>query len=123
MPLSEHEQRLLEQLEQQLHADDPKLAQSFGNNDAGRLSTRNLLVGAVILLLGLLGVLGGVATHLIILGVAGFIVMGAGVYLALSRTRRKTDDDVSETTGRSEKKKSSFISTLEQKWDERNRPE
>ncbi|MET1020930.1 MAG: DUF3040 domain-containing protein, partial [Arthrobacter sp.] len=30
MPLSEHEQKLLEQLEKQLHEDDPKFASSMG---------------------------------------------------------------------------------------------
>ena len=54
MPLSEHEQKLLEQLEKQLHEDDPKFASSMGS-DPGRIwSTRHLVIGV-------LGALAGIA--------------------------------------------------------------
>ena len=52
MPLSEHEQKLLEQLEKQLHEDDPKFASSMGS-DAGRSwSTRHLVIGVLATLAG-----------------------------------------------------------------------
>ena len=60
MPLSEHEQKLLEQLEKQLHEDDPKFASSMGS-DAGRSwSTRHLVIGVLATLAGVVLLLFGV---------------------------------------------------------------
>ena len=84
MPLSEHEQKLLEQLEKQLHEDDPKFASSMGS-DAGRSwSTRHLVIGVLATLAGVVLLLFGVTIQNIFVGVLGFVVMGAGVYYALS---------------------------------------
>ena len=61
MPLSEHEQKLLEQLEKQLHEDDPKFASSMGS-DAGRSwSTRHLVIGVLAALAGSVRVRCGVS--------------------------------------------------------------
>ena len=49
MPLSEHEQRLLEQMERQLYADDPKLASTLrGSGRSPALAApRSSSVGSV----------------------------------------------------------------------------
>jgi hypothetical protein len=119
MPLSEHEQRLLEQLEQQLHADDPKFASSMESASARAFSTRRLVIGALVTIVGILVLLFGVSNQIIALGVAGFVVMGAGVYYATARGR------ITPTKGAEGKpaggKRGGFMSTLEEKWDERHR--
>ena len=45
MPLSEHEQKMLEQLEKQLHEEDPKFADSMGADALRRFSTRHIVLG------------------------------------------------------------------------------
>ena len=54
MPLSEHEQRLLEQLEQQLHAEDPKFASHMESASGRSLSTRHIVVGSLVAIAGIL---------------------------------------------------------------------
>jgi hypothetical protein len=120
MPLSEHEQRLLDQLEQQLHAEDPKFASSLGSDPARTFSTRHIVIGALAAIAGILVLLLGVAWQAIPLGVLGFVIMGAGVYFGtLRRGWRKGGDGAG--SGRQGKAKSSFMSSLEERWDERRR--
>jgi membrane-bound ClpP family serine protease len=83
MPLSEHEQRLLAQMEQALYAEDPKFATSL--RSAGGRGSRSRAAFGVLAVLGGLGlVVLGVATTLIALGVAGFVVMLVGSVLVYS---------------------------------------
>ncbi len=122
MPLSEHEQKLLEQLEKQLNEDDPKFASSMGSDPGRSWSTRHLVIGVLAGLAGIGLLLAGVWMQIILVGVLGFVVMGAGVYFATMR---------SSTIGRSRapgdrrpgKSRSSFMSNLEERWDERHRGE
>jgi UPF0716 family protein affecting phage T7 exclusion len=118
MPLSEHEQRLLDQLEQQLHADDPKFASHMESASGRSLSTRQIVVGSLVAVAGILILLIGISSQIIALGVLGFLVMGAGVYWATSRR----SGDKAGTGGRKTSKQpkgGGFMSSLEEKWDER----
>jgi len=45
MPLSEHEQRLLDQMERQLYADDPKLASTLRGSASAAHNRRKLIAG------------------------------------------------------------------------------
>ncbi|PVZ54982.1 DUF3040 domain-containing protein [Arthrobacter sp. H-02-3] len=120
MPLSEHEQKLLEQLEKQLNEDDPKFASSMGSVSGRSWSTRHLVIGVLATLAGVLLLLTGVWTQIILVGVVGFVVMGAGVYYA---TMRSTGVGKGRSAGKQGKPRSSFMSNLEQRWDERHRGE
>ncbi|WP_306418498.1 DUF3040 domain-containing protein [Arthrobacter glacialis] len=123
MPLSEHEQRLLDQLEQQLHAEDPKFANVLSTSPSRSLSTRNIVIGVLVVIIGLMILLGGVASQLIVVGILGFLVMGAGVYLAISKPKFGADPQrVGKAGGNAgAKPKSGFMNNLEEKWDERRR--
>ncbi|MDJ0313257.1 DUF3040 domain-containing protein [Arthrobacter sp. H35-D1] len=123
MPLSEHEQRLLEQLEQQLHAEDPKFASALSSAPSRSLSTRNIVIGVLVMIAGLLVLLAGVATHLILLGILGFLVMGAGVYIAVSKPKfgDAATSAAKPGTKAGSKAKSGFMNGLEEKWEERRR--
>lgn len=123
MPLSEHEQRLLDQLEQQLHEDDPKFAHALSAAPSRGMSTRNIVIGVLIGIAGLLVLLGGVATHLIILGILGFLIMGAGVYVAISKPKFAAEAQATNKSGNGAgaKQKSGFMNGLEEKWEERRR--
>jgi Flp pilus assembly protein TadB len=123
MPLSEHEQKLLEQLEKQLHEDDPKFANSMGS-DAGRSwSTRHVVIGVLCALAGVFLLLVGVTLQNIFVGVLGFIVMGGGVYFATMRSSQPGVKGAKSGTGKAGKPRNSFMSSLEERWDERRRGE
>jgi hypothetical protein len=123
MPLSEHEQKLLEQLEKQLHEDDPKFANSMGSDPGRTWSTRHVVIGVLCTLAGIALLLVGVTTQLIIVGVLGFVVMGGGVYFATMRNASATKQHAGSGTGKPGKPRSSFMSSLEERWDERRRDE
>lgn len=121
MPLSEHEQRLLEQLEKQLHEDHRFASTMKTVSNAGNYSTRNLALGALIGIVGIGVLIAGVSSQLIIVGVLGFIVMFGGVYLALSR--KGGSPAVKSAEGAKSAQKSGFMSDLESKWEQRKRDE
>ncbi|MFB0944183.1 MAG: DUF3040 domain-containing protein, partial [Candidatus Nanopelagicales bacterium] len=76
MPLSEQEQKLLEQMEQALYADDPKFASNLRSPGTGATRKRAAL-GVLAVLAGMGLLLLGVAVGPAI-GVAGFTVMLIG---------------------------------------------
>ncbi|NUL44856.1 DUF3040 domain-containing protein [Cellulosimicrobium funkei] len=121
MPLSEREQKLLEQLEQQLNAEDPHFATSMSEAGTSRFSTTRLVAGAVTAAVGLGALLWGVSQQFIWLGIIGFIVMAAGVYVATSRSRQPTGERGHDSAAA--KKNSPFMANLEQRWEERRNQE
>ena len=87
MPLSEHEQRQLEQIEQALYADYPKLAQAVRAKDPRIHYKRRVVQAAIGFLLGVGLLLAGVVSKVIFVGVGGFIVMLACAMWALTSWR------------------------------------
>lgn len=80
MPLSEHEQRLLEQIEQSLYAEDPKFSATVKSTDVRALSAKRIRVGIALVVLGLAVLVGGVWLNNVFVGVLGFLIMfGGGV--------------------------------------------
>ena len=68
MPLSEHEQRLLEQIERALVDDDPKFASSVRSGDRRLKARRKLQIGGALLVVGLAVMIGGVVAQSIPVG-------------------------------------------------------
>jgi hypothetical protein len=89
VPLSEHEQRLLEQMEQQLSVEDPKFASAMRGSAARVKARRRMILGALGVLLGLGLVLLGVAQGIVLIGIAGFAIMVAGAWLAVTPAKQK----------------------------------
>ena len=87
MPLSEHEQKLLEQMERALYAEDPKFASSMKGQRRAGPPKKRVVVGLCLALLGLACVVAGVSLELIWLGGVGFAVMVAGVAWAATPSR------------------------------------
>ena len=81
MPLSEHEQRLLEQIERALVDDDPKFASSVRSGDRRLKARRKLQIGGLLLIVGLAVMIGGVVAQSILIGILGAVVMFAGLPL------------------------------------------
>lgn len=90
MPLSDHEQRMLDQIESALYAEDPKFASSVRGGHLRAPSARRRLQGAGLFLLGLAMLVAGVAVKATMLGgfpvlsVIGFVVMFASVVFAVT---------------------------------------
>jgi len=122
MPLSEYEQRVLEQMERQLTSDDPKFATSLQSRPI-RPGFRWLIAGAS-LVVGLLLLVAGVSASAPWLGVVGFVTMFAGVAFALARSRRQGPTGVVQTDGtvgarRQPRRGPGFMRRLEDRWDQR----
>ena len=87
MPLSEHEQRQLEQIEQALYSDYPKLAQSVRSQDPKVHYKRRVVEAAIGFVIGVGLLLAGVISKIIFVGVGGFLVMLACAMWALTSWR------------------------------------
>ncbi|HEY0870438.1 MAG TPA: DUF3040 domain-containing protein [Acidothermaceae bacterium] len=75
MPLSEHEQRVLEQIERALYADDPKFAATVRGIDPRTLHRRRYLRAALGAIVGVVLLPVGIAVQQLELSVAGFVLM------------------------------------------------
>jgi hypothetical protein len=133
VPLSEHEQQLLEQMEQALYAEDPKFASQMQGAGARAAARRRMIIGGVGVLVGLALVLIGVSTTMWV-GAAGFAVMVAAVLFALTPPRRskpalgavQADGSVRRQGSRPKARgakgtrgHATFMQRLEQRWDRR----
>lgn len=83
MPLSEHEQKLLEQIERALVDDDPKFASQVRTGDRRQKARRKLQLGALLVVVGLAMLVFGVVIPSTVLGVLGFVVMLGGAALGV----------------------------------------
>jgi hypothetical protein len=88
VPLSEHEQRLLDQIERALYQEDPKFASSVRSTDLRSHMKRRLRRAAVVLVLGIVLLLGGLVSNMPAIGIGGFVVMVGALALALSSWKR-----------------------------------
>ena len=131
MPLSEHEQQLLEQMEQALYAEDPKFASQMQGAGARAAQRRRIIVAVVGVVVGLAVVLVGVKTQLWVLGAVGFALMVASVTFALTPQRRRarlgsvqSDGTIRRTSPAARTKSArgggSFMERMEQRWDRRH---
>ena len=90
MPLSEHEQRLLDQIERALYAEDPKFASTVRGGRLRKPTRRRRLQGVALFLLGLVMLIAGIAAQslwvvgLPVVSVVGFLAMLGGAWLVVS---------------------------------------
>jgi hypothetical protein len=78
VPLSEHEQRLLDEIEQALYAEDPKFASSVRAARRHRRLRSSLFLAGAGVVIGLGMVLVGLLANIIVLSVIGFVLLVAG---------------------------------------------
>jgi hypothetical protein len=83
VPLSEHEQRLLEQIERALVDDDPKFASSVRTGDRRQKARRRLQIGAALVVVGFAVLVGGAVAQQPLVGALGFLVAFGGAALAV----------------------------------------
>jgi len=118
MALSEHEQRLLDEMERNLLQNDADVVVPGGSRP---LSYGSLVLGILIALAGLGGVILGIAIRQPLVGIAGFAVMFVGVLLAMRRSGPAPSAGPAERGhgAAGGRPRSSFMSTLEDRWDRR----
>ncbi|WP_024445451.1 DUF3040 domain-containing protein [Mycolicibacterium iranicum] len=127
MPLSDHEQRMLDQIESALYAEDPKFASSVRGGTLRAPSTRRRLQGAALFVLGLAMLVAGVAVKATMIGsfpilsVVGFIVMFGGVVFAITGPRVGKGDRVPNDISAQRQKRAkgnggSFTSRMEDRF-------
>ena len=90
VPLSEHEQRLLEQIERALVDDDPKFASSVRTGDRRTKARRKLQLGFLLFVVGMAALVGGAVIPSVPLGVLGFLVAFGGLALTVLNYRSAT---------------------------------
>lgn len=115
MPLSENEQRLLEQLEKALAAEDPKFASALSGRPritGGRYSS----LAIILLVAGVAAIVAAVAIPLMPIGIVGFISVLIAVLLL---TAPKPGANTSRTKS-AKPAKVDFMKRFEQRWDNRN---
>ena len=119
MPLSEQEQRLLDEMERHLMRNDADVVSA--PTDGRSLSYRNIVYGTILVLAGLGALIVGVSTQLIVVGVIGFVVMLGGVVLAVTPTRgiARGPVDAPPPTATRQRTNSSFMDRMNDRWDRR----
>ncbi|APU13979.1 MULTISPECIES: DUF3040 domain-containing protein [Actinoalloteichus] len=129
MPLSEHEQRLLDQIERALYAEDPKFASSVRGARLRKPARRRRLQGIALLVVGLVMLVLGVVlpvrvADIPIISVLGFLLMFGGVALmlmALRSTPAEGEESQGETAEESaappsRRPRSSFSQRMEERF-------
>jgi hypothetical protein len=118
VPLSEHEQRLLEQIERALYAEDPKFASTVRGGRLRRPTRRRRLQGVALFLVGLVLLVVGVAVPQLwlassfpVVSVVGFLMMLGGAVLAVTSVgsggtvpAKNAEPDKNRFTGRMEER-------------------
>ena len=121
MPLAEHEQRLLDQIERALYAEDPKFVSTVRGGRLRKPTRRRRLQGIAVFALGLVLLVLGVAVRALwiadnfpVLSVVGFLVMLAGAVMAVTAVGAKGQQ--AGTPKRGEPDKSRFTGRMEERF-------
>ena len=119
MALSDHEQKLLEQMEKALASEDPRLVSTLRNPGIAVRTPKHILFAVVGIVAGIAGLLAGVITKVTPLGIVGFVAIVAGLTAIVSGASATALKNVSAKQS-GPRKKSSFMQGLEERWDRRN---
>ena len=123
MPLSEHEQRLLEQMERALYAEDPKFASSLRSAGPRPGVRRTAVLGVLAALAGVVALIAGAATGIIAIGVVGFVLMLGGTFLVIRALRAPAPTAAAAAAAapapRTAEPKSGFMDKLDERFRKR----
>jgi Flp pilus assembly protein TadB len=128
VPLSEHEQRQLEQIEQALYREDPKFGRLVRSSDPRVHYKRKLLQALLGVLIGAGLVAAGVVTHRVYLEAAGAVVLVLSLLWGLvnwrahvartrtPRSRNKVKHDRRRSVGGGRGGRGGLMERLEERW-------
>lgn len=120
MPLSEQEQRLLEEMERNLYRNDADFVATVGAT-RGRPAYRSIVLGILLALVGIGALIAGVALQLLVVGIIGFAVMFTGVLLAItpSKSTVSVPQPGSPSAQRPGKSNAGFMDRMNDRWERR----
>lgn len=125
MPLSEHEQRLLDQIERALYAEDPKFASTVRGGRLRRPSRRRRVQGVALFVVGVVALVLGVVfarstsvAGVPIISVVGFLFMLGGAVLAVTSAGagKKAQAEGAAPPAEGQDKNSKFTSRMEERF-------
>ena len=120
MPLSEQEQRLLEEMERGLYHNDADFVATVGGSSL-RPNYRSISLGVLAAVAGIGGLIAGVAIQQLWLGVLGFIIMFAGVLIATtpSKTAKRMSAAPRSRPTQQRSPDRGFMDRMNERWDRR----
>ncbi|WP_155055189.1 DUF3040 domain-containing protein [Streptomyces blattellae] len=124
MPLSEHEQRMLEQMERALYAEDPKFATALEGSGLRTYTRRRVYQAVAGFLVGIALLMAGVVAKQVWLSVVGFLVMLGCAVLAVTGWRKAPKPGEqpaadAQQAGRQGRQRRSMMDRIEQRWQRR----
>ncbi|GGR72383.1 membrane protein [Streptomyces humidus] len=127
MPLSEHEQRMLEQMERALYAEDPKFASALEGSGLRTYTRRRVYQAVAGFLVGIALLMAGMVAKQVWLSVVGFLVMLGCAVLAVTGWRKAPKPGEQPAAGvagarpaRGQvRQKRSMMDRIEQRWQRR----
>ncbi|WP_018684574.1 DUF3040 domain-containing protein [Actinokineospora enzanensis] len=129
MPLSEQEQRLLDQIERALYAEDPKFASTVRGARLRKPSRRRRLQGIILFVVGVAFLVFGVMlpfkpAGIPVVSLFGFLVMFGGALLTLTALRQGGSEPESGQSaggqgGATAHRRSSFSQRMEERFKKR----
>ncbi len=119
MALSEHEQRLLAEMERNLYENEADIVTTLGERRS--LNHRAIALGVIIALAGVITMLVGVYQNITIVGILGFAVLFIGVMVAVATPAKKTSATLPPSTSATPTPSGgSFMDRLNERWDRRS---
>ncbi|RXZ51623.1 DUF3040 domain-containing protein [Agromyces binzhouensis] len=123
MPLSEQEQRLLEEMERNLYKNDADFVATVGGAGRGRPNYRAIVLGVLLAVAGAGALIGGVASQITVVGVLGFALMFVGVLVAITPSKRNAAAAAplpgAGASAKPAKPQAGFMDRLNERWDRR----
>jgi predicted lipid-binding transport protein (Tim44 family) len=134
VPLSEHEQRMLEQMERALYAEDPKFATALEGSELRRHTRKRVYQAVAGFLVGIALLMAGMVAQQIWIGVVGFLVMLGCAVLAVTGWRKaprngeqqqgqgspqQSGGGGSAPTRRQSRSRKSMMNRIEERWQRR----
>ncbi|MEK6345754.1 MULTISPECIES: DUF3040 domain-containing protein [Curtobacterium] len=126
MPLSEQEQRLLEEMERSLYQNDSDFVARVTRRQ-GRPTYTSIALGVLGALAGVAVVIVGLVLRQPLVGILGFVIMLAGVLFALRPGMRvpkskpgRTPKSGGSSGSKSSSSGGSFMDRMNERWDKRN---
>ncbi|MEV0265942.1 DUF3040 domain-containing protein [Streptomyces sp. NPDC050617] len=128
MPLSEHEQRMLEQMERALYAEDPKFATALEGSGLRTYTRRRVYQAVAGFLVGIALLMAGMVAQQIWISVVGFLVMLGCAVLAVTGWRKAPKPGEQRAAGasggpaaarRQPRQRRSMMGRIEERWQRR----
>lgn len=132
MPLSEHEQRMLEQIERALYAEDPKFAHAVRSTNPQVHYKRRIVKAVLGFVLGVVALMTGLVVNVmpisVVISLSGFLLMVVSCVWGLSSWKRMNGSGAESEAAPAQQQpprstKSGFMERLEARWRRRSEGE